>query len=281
MAPRIPIHPDSRRSIANALQSAAMALQMHRPDEAERIAAGVLKSDRGNAGAATLLTQALMAQNRLPEAVPPLQQAVRRGEDPRLETLLASALVAAGNTNDARAQLHRTMARRPPFPPAFAEYAGLLVKSGEIAQAFAVLEEALTLAPDEIALMQHLASLHLSVNARGKARAILQQAFEHVPGRADIAAALARIVLLDGDYAAAADLFRRALGLRPADAMTRADLAICLLEMGERAAGEAALRKAVRDQPALVGRATHALAAASHGRFFLRPSAVAAFLNRN
>jgi tetratricopeptide (TPR) repeat protein len=86
------------------------------------------------------------------------------------------------------------------------------------------------------------------------------------------------VLLLDGEYASAADTYRHALAHRPDDAMTRADLAACLLEMGDRDAGEANLRLALRSGPMLLGRATHALAASSHGRFFFRPSAVAKFL---
>jgi hypothetical protein len=51
-----------------------------------------------------------------------------------------------------------------------------------------------------------------------------------------------------------------------------------LLEMGDRDAGEASLRAATRGIPQLAGQAITSLAAASHGRFFLRPSAVAKFL---
>ena len=68
------------------------------------------------------------------------------------------------------------------------------------------------------------------------------------------------------------------LGLRPDDAMSRNNLGLCLLEMGERDAGEASLRAAVRGVPQMAGLAITSLATASHGRFFLRPSAAAKFL---
>ena len=64
---------------------------------------------------------------------------------------------------------------------------------------------------------------------------------------------------------AAVDRFRNGLG-------------ICLLEMGERDAGEASLREAMRGAPHMAGQAITTLAAASHGRFFLRPSAASKFL---
>jgi hypothetical protein len=48
--------------------------------------------------------------------------------------------------------------------------------------------------------------------------------------------------------------------------------------MGDRDGGEANLRSALRGRPQMFGRTTYALAASSHGRFFLRPSALAKFL---
>jgi predicted Zn-dependent protease len=83
---------------------------------------------------------------------------------------------------------------------------------------------------------------------------------------------------VDGQYADAADLYRNALGLRPEDGVTRINLGKCQLEMGDRDAGEATLRAAARGLAQLAGPAITALAAAPHGRLFLRPSAVAKFL---
>jgi hypothetical protein len=60
--------------------------------------------------------------------------------------------------------------------------------------------------------------------------------------------------------------------------VSRNSLGICLLELGERDAGEANLREAMRGAPQMAGQAITSLAAASHGRFFLRPSAAAKFL---
>src|SRR6202022_4416136 len=90
-----------------------------RPDEAERLAADVLKSNRGNVLAAQILGRALLVQNRPGEAIDPLQPAARRSGDPEIETLLAAEWAAAGRDDEAFEQLRRTTARRPPFPPAF------------------------------------------------------------------------------------------------------------------------------------------------------------------
>jgi Flp pilus assembly protein TadD len=255
-----------------------MAMRMQRPDEAESLAAGVLKSDRGNALAAQILGHALLMQNRAEEAIVPLERAARRSDDPSAETLLAAALAAVGRSDEALEQLRRTTARRPPYPPAFIEHAGQLVKAGSIDEAIAVLENGLALAPDALDLRLELGQLHLKRNRRAKARALFLEVLAAAPERQDVQVALAKAMAMDGEYAAAADIFRRVLGLRPNDAMTRNSLGICQLEIGERDAGEASLRAATRDAPQMAGLAITSLAAASHGRFFLRPSAVTKFL---
>jgi predicted Zn-dependent protease len=265
------------RSDAN-LERAAMALNMHRLGEAERLASDVLKAERGNVRAASLLGQALLAQNRADEAITPLERAARRSDDPALETLHAIALNAAGRREDALEQLRVTTARRPAFPPAFRELASQLRKKGEQAEAIAVLEVCLALAPGIVELLMDLAALRLARNERGLARAALSKALAAAPGRSDVLALQAQVLLLDGEYASAADAYRHVLAQKPDEAMIRTEFAVCLMELGERAAGEQHLRTATRDRPQLLLRAIHSLAAARHGRFFLRPSAVAQFL---
>lgn len=261
-----------------ALENAKMAFQMQRLDEAERLAAGVLKSDRGNVVAAQVFGRALMMQGRLIEAIEPLQRVARRSQDPTVETLLAAAYAAAGRRDDAFAQLRATTARRPPFAPAFLEFAGQLGKAARFAEAIALLEQALALMPGAVELQTGLGHLYLETNARTRARALLAQARAAVPDRLDTLVSLAKVLALDGDYAAAADLYRRILTLQPDDALNRINLAKCLLELGDRDAAEAQLRAAARGGGELPGRAATALTAAPRGRFFLRPSAMSRFL---
>jgi tetratricopeptide (TPR) repeat protein len=260
------------------LERAAFALRTRRFTEAEQLAAEILRGSRTDTAAVSILAHALIAQNREAEAIPHLEKAIRRGDDPGLETLLGAALGGAGRRADAIDQLRRTVARRPPFAPAFQELAGQLSKAGRNEEAIDVIEKAIAVLPGLVDLDLALARLHLVGNARGTARVILEKAREAAPGRTDIMIELARLTAVEGEYGAAVDIYRHALGLNPDDALTRAELAICLLEMCERESGEAALRKVVHGRPQLLGRAAHALAVSSHGRFFFRPSALAKFL---
>src|SRR5689334_16317970 len=86
--------PDRNRPPSPALAKAVMALQMQRVEEAEQLASQVLKSDRGNTLAAEILGRALLAQNRLDEAIVHLTKFARRTGEPSIETLLAGMLAA-------------------------------------------------------------------------------------------------------------------------------------------------------------------------------------------
>jgi tetratricopeptide (TPR) repeat protein len=270
--------PGSPNAREQALGRAIFALRMQNLDEAARIAAEVLKADRGSARAAQILAQALLAQNRAAEAIAPLERVARRSEDPMVEMLLATALAAVGRREEALDRASQATARRPPCIPAFIEHGGQLARIGRFEEAIAVLEGGLALMPDAIDLQRELAALHLKRNDRTRARAILLRALATAPQRPDLLTGLANVLLLSGEYAGAADAFRRVMLLRPDDAIARAEYGRCLLELGEREAGETNIVAATRENPSLLGRSIMSLAVSSRGRFFLRPSAAAKFL---
>jgi len=262
------------------LQAAVLALRAQRPDEAERIAADVLKFAPHHPVAAGILGRAMMLQNRIAEAIPVLEQAARRGEDSAVETQFADALVATGRRDEALAQLRLTMARRPAFLPCFIMYARYISDIGGYADAIAALEQGLTVFPGAWELQNELALQYIKINDRAGARAVLSRGLAAVPQHPVLLSTLGQALYLDGDYAAAADAYRRVLAANPGDAAARKNLGSCRLEIGEREAGEADLRAAVRAAPQLAGHAIAAMALASHGRLFLRHSAAMNFLRQ-
>jgi predicted Zn-dependent protease len=269
---------DPQSAVAEALERAVQALRAGRATDAERLAAGVLKADRGNLLAAKVIGQALLSQGRPGEAIETLQRATRRAKDPDAETLLARALAAAGRDDDAFEVLRTAATRRPAFPLAFLELGDRLGKVGRFDEAVAAFEEGLALVPEAVILRVGLGYVHLMRNDRAAARRVFTEVRASDPQRRDAALGLAHVLAADGDYAAAADLYRHVLSPTPDDAATRIALAKCLLELGDRGAGEAALRAATRDGTQAVWEAINALAATPHGRLFLRPSDAARFL---
>jgi predicted Zn-dependent protease len=269
----------TRRSdaLTRALDQAAHALRAGRPTEAERFAAPVLSSDPDNLLAAQVLGAALLMQGRPAEAVAPLQMAAQRSSDPSTGIYFAQALARVGRRDEALAQLRDCAARRPPFAQAFLELGDQLAEAGRYDEAAEVFGTGLSLLPDAAVLRIGLGYLHLRRDERTRARELFLEARAAAPQRRDAAIALARVLALDGEPAAAVDLFRLALASQPEDPVVRTELGKCLLDLGERDAGEAMLRSGARG-PSQWGPTLKALAAGAHGRFFLRPSAAARFL---
>jgi tetratricopeptide (TPR) repeat protein len=265
------------RSLDEALEGAVAALRAGRPDDAEPLAAYVLKSNRGHLVAGKLLGQALLLQGRAKEAAAPLERAARTG-DPEAEVLLARALSGAGREAEAEAALRRAMGRRPAFPLAFLELGDRLGRTGRQDEGAAVFEEGLALVPDAGVLRIGLGYIRLKQGQRAAAKALFAEVHAAAPGRYDAVLGLARVADACGDHAGAVQLYRQALDIRPEDTVVRISLATSLFELGERAQGEAVLRAATRGGREAAWNAINALSATPHGRAFLKPSAAMAFL---
>jgi tetratricopeptide (TPR) repeat protein len=278
MPPLPPTAPDRPRTLDEALHRAAEALRLGAFQEAERLAAYVLKSNPGHAGAARLMGQALLQLGRAKEAVSPLRRATRKTEEPVLETLLALALEGAGQGAAALEVLRLAVSRRPPYPVAFLELGDRLTRAGRFDDAIEVFQEGLVLAPDAVVLRVGLGHAHLGRGDRAGARAAFSAARVMAPDRRDAAVGLGHLAAQEGDHAAAAAFYRQALAARPDDFETRVSLARSQLELGERAAGEALLREAAQAGDRAAGLVVTALASTPHGRAFLRPSLAARFL---
>lgn len=269
--------PERGRPPHPALAKASLALQMQQFDEAEQLATQVLKSDRGNKFAAEILGRALMAQNRLDEAIVHLGKFARRTGEPSIETLLAGMLAAVGRQDEALDHLRRAVARRPHYLPAFVELALQLRKTGQFDEAMTVAESGLTFEPQSADLQLALGHVLAGRNERARARAVFAKVHATEPTHHDALVALATTAIWDGDYERAADLYRCALAIKPLDD-TRIRLGKCLLELGQREEAEALLRTATHGVSQLAAPAVIAMVSASHGRIFLRPSSTLDFL---
>ena len=150
-----------------ALQSAAAAIQAGRPQEAERIAADVLKTNAGSLPALQIFGTSLLMQGRGKEAIAPLERAVRASRDARTETELAVALRQAGRNEEARERLERAVKRKPPFPPTFLELGNVLFALNRHDEAIAILQQGLAIAPGFADLSVELGRVYA---ARGKNR---------------------------------------------------------------------------------------------------------------
>jgi tetratricopeptide (TPR) repeat protein len=238
--------------IEHQISIPVLALQMQRLEEAEQLASQVLKSNRGDTLAAEILGRALLAQNRLDEAIVHLAKFARRTDEPSIETLLAGMLAAVGRQDEALDHLRRTITRT-------------------------VTESGLTFEPQSVDLQLALGHVLMERNERIRAQAVFAKVHAAEPTHHDALLALATTVIWDGDYGRAADLYRRALAIKPHDD-TRIRLGKCLLELGQREEAEALLRIATHGLAQKAAPAVIAMVSASRGRIFLQPSSTLDFL---
>jgi tetratricopeptide (TPR) repeat protein len=261
-----------------ALAQALYALNGQRPQEAERIAGGVLKSDPRHARALHIFGCALLLQGRAEEAVAPLESAARGRHDPEIDTQLAVALRRAGRVDDALHRLKLGTKRKPPYPPAFRELGNLLVFMQRFEEAAEVLRRGLAVAPLMPELSIQLGYTLLSLRRNGEAQAAFAHALGISPASPDALYGMAKALQEVGDNPAAEGYFRRYLITMPGDQNAWLSLGHCLLELGRLDAGFECFRTAARGDAQRYGDALTSLSAAARGRFWLKPSDATRFL---
>lgn len=260
-----------------ALQRAMIALNSGHPADAERIAADVLNTDRRNVLALQILANALLMQNRIADAIAPLEVAARGNHDPQIETMLGIVLRQAGRIDDALSWLKRAVKRRPPHAQAFYEYGCLLsflYRDDEAVEAF---NRGLDVAPLMPQLSVRLGYVLLRHKRHAEAKTAFGRALANSAGSPEALFGLAKVHQAVGDNAAAAGYFRQCLMSRPNDADMWLQLGYCLLELGDRAAGYECFRTATRGDPQHYGNALSALVKSGRGRFWLKPSGAAQY----
>ncbi len=262
----------------SVLARAMFALDNERPEDAERIAAEVLKADPCHGRALYILGCALTMQGRAGEAIAPLEAAVRGGDDPASDTMLAIALRQVGRHEDAISRLKLATKRRPPYATAFKELGYLLVLMDRYDEAADVLSRGLEIAPMMPQLSIQLGYAHLSRRDCANAKVAFARALDVFPCSHDALFGMAKAHQELGESEDAAAYFRRYLTNRPNDSGAWLNLGHCLLELGQPDAGYECFRRAARGGAKPYGNALTSLAAAARGRFWLRPSEAARFL---
>jgi tetratricopeptide (TPR) repeat protein len=260
-----------------ALRQAMIALNSGHPADAERIAADVLKTNRRNVLALQILANALLMQNRIADAIAPLETAARGNHDPQIETMLGIALRQAGRIEDALSWLKRAVKRRPPHAQAFYEFGCLLSFLNRDEEAVEAFNRGLDVAPLMPQLSVQLGYVLLRRKRYAEAKTAFGRALANAAGSAKALFGLAKVHQAVGDNAAAAGYFRQCLTSRPNDADMWLQLGYCLLELGDREAGLACFRTATRGDPQNHGNALSALVKSGHGRFWLKPSGAAQY----
>src|SRR5260221_11643940 len=181
------------------LQWARAAIDRGRPDDAERLARGVLARVPQHPAALHLLGCALLLQGHPRQAVAPLERAVRASQDPTIETQLAIALRQSGRTDDALIRLRRATKRRPAYPAAFHELGFVLFSSGRVDEAIAVIAHELELAPRMAQLSIRLGGIHHAGRDRAKAKAAYAQALAVAPEHAGAHYGMGVVLFDDGE----------------------------------------------------------------------------------
>ncbi len=260
------------------MAQAMSALDNERPEDAERIAAELLKADPHHARALYVLGCALTMQGRAGEAIAPLEAASGNCDDPECDTVLAIALRQVGRHEDAVGRLKLAITRHPVYAAAFNELGYLLVLMERYDEAADVLTQGLQVAPTMPPLSVQLGYAELSRRNCANAKVAFARALDLSPRSRDALFGMAKAHQELGENEAAVDYFRRYLADRPNDSGAWLNLGHCLLELGLLEPGYECFRMAARGDAERYGTALTSLAAAARGRFWLRPSAAARFL---
>ena len=261
-----------------ALQRAALALNAGRPQEAERIAAEVLKATPRHAGALHVIGYALLMQRRFNDAIAMLEPVARSRHDAEFDTQLAIALRGAGRDDDALARLNRAIKREPPYAAAFVELGDLLTTMKRHDEAIDTLSRGLDVAPMLPEMSAQLGYALLERRSFAEAKSAFARTLSVAPDRYNALFGMAKAHQELGECQAAADYFRRCLAIRPDDAALWLNLGHCLLEAGQRDAGYECFRKAARGDAMRRSKALSSLVRSGRGRFWLKPSAASRYL---
>lgn len=257
------------------LRRAAGAMSIRRFDEAERLAREAIAARPNDAEALKICGLAVLAQNRPQDAIAPLERAAATLSDPVVEINLAKALRQSGREDDAVNWLERATGRQPPVALAFLELGVTFFLLHKLEEAEATLLRGLAIAPGMPEMSLALGGVLQNLGDRAGANAAYARVLTAVPGHPAALFSLGELLMEEGNFSEAAARYRQVLARNPSHAEAWLDLGRCELEAANWDEAVKCLRNAVKIAPQLYGRAAKAFVASGHGRFWLRPSAIA------
>jgi tetratricopeptide (TPR) repeat protein len=263
----------------DALRRCSAALAQRRPGEAEHIAREVLSTNPLQPAALFFLGVAHLVQGRAQEAVKPLELAANNRPEASIETHLGMALRECGRMAEALTWLERATSRWPVFAPAFKELGATYRQMRRFADAEAILRRGQELAPAMPDLDMLLGAVCLDRGDPVKAQAVFTRVLAQAPGHPEALFGLGTALVNQGEFARAAGQYRQILAREPAHVRALLYLGHCLMELGQWDEGVAALRATVKLDPKMRGHVMRMLVSSAHGKFWLRRSTAAAFLD--
>jgi cytochrome c-type biogenesis protein CcmH/NrfG len=147
------------------------------------------------------------------------------------------------------------------------------------ADAEAVLRRGQALAPAMPDLDVLLGAVCLDRGDPVKAQAAFTRVLAQAPGHPEALFGLGTALVNQGEYARASEQYRQILARNPAHVRALLYLGHCLMELGQWDEGAATLRAALKVDPTMRGHVMRMLVSCAHGKFWLRRSTAAAFLD--
>jgi choline-sulfatase len=232
------LRPDPKVMIGvfNRLRAANSAIRERHFGEAESAARDVLKADRSNAFAVSVVARAEMELGRYVDAIEDFRRyAVLVPTSADAHHLMAVCLSRLGHIARALGEEDVSLGLDPRYPEAHALRGGLLASRGRYDEAVADLRTAVEIAPDNSGFRVGLARILLSAGHLDDAATEIQRALALAPDSPDAHAAAGALLLAKGEVPAAFAELRTALERRPDADDVRFDYAGALDRLGRHA----------------------------------------------
>jgi len=203
-----------------------LLLQNRRP-EAEAVLDGLLATNRADAPALGTLLQALVQDNKLPQAVAAVEAArLAEPSNPTLTAVLVDLHIKANEPKKALDVLHQALADGVPPPILLAAQARAQVADGDVADAKVTYRQILAGSPRDLETRRALVEVSLNSNDADSAKQALREGLKLSPGNLGMMNTLISMEQRSGGIVAAlalADELRRDPANMPAASVIKGD----------------------------------------------------------